>query len=75
MDSNLDYIITIGDNTIYTDKYLEENNYKNKYHFKNYKESYKLLDNLLETDDIVLFKASNAMGFKNIVNHLLEIDK
>jgi len=71
LKSNLDYIITIGENTLYTDKYLEENNYLNKYHFANEKESYELLEELLEEEDIVLLKGSNAMHLNNIVSYLL----
>lgn len=70
--SNLDYVITIGEATLFTDKYLDDNNYNNKYHFNNEKDCYECLDKLLKDGDIVLFKASNAMNFKNIVNYLMK---
>lgn len=72
---NLDFIITIGDNTKYTDKYLEENNYHNKYHFSNEKESYNTIENLLKEGDIILFKGSHAINLKNIVNYLVNKQK
>lgn len=72
---NLDYIITIGDNTKYTDKYLEENNYFNKYHFNKESDSYDTLVNLLKEGDIILFKGSHAINLKNIVNYLINNQK
>ena len=72
---NLDYIITIGDNTKYTDKYLEDNNYYNKYHFNKESDSYDTLVNLLKEGDIILFKGSHAINLKNIVNYLINNQK
>ena len=39
LNSDLDYIITIGNETKYTDEYLKNNNYDNLKHFNNENES------------------------------------
>ncbi len=70
-ESNLDYVITIGDNTLYTDKYLAENGYNNVMHFDKEFDSYTFIENLLEDGDTVLFKGSHGINLKNIVLHLL----
>ena len=73
--SNLDIIVTIGDNTRYTDKFLENKGFDNRYHFDNESESYEFFDDMLRSGDVVLFKASNSMKLKNIVNHLVMEDR
>ena len=72
LSSNLDLIITIGDNTKYTDKYLEDNNYTNKYHYSNEEECRKHIKDLLNSGDTVLLKGSHGMKLKNIVEYLLK---
>lgn len=72
LEFNLDMVITIGTNTIYTDKYLEENNYKNVYHFNSEDICHKEIEKLLKEGDVVLFKASHGMKLGNIVNYLMK---
>lgn len=72
LSSNLDFIITIGDNTLYTDKYLLDNGFNNRCHFDNEKESYTFIKNLLKDGDVVLFKGSHAMNLSNIVSYLMK---
>ena len=72
LSSNLDYIITIGNNTLYTDKYLDDNEFSNKYHFTCENESYNILKNLIKEGDVVLFKGSHAMNLGNIVSFLMK---
>lgn len=72
LGSNLDLIITIGEYTKYTDKYLEENNFTNKYHFDCEEESHSKLKEILLSEDIVLLKGSHGMKLKNIVEYLLK---
>lgn len=71
IDSNLDYIVTIGKYTKHTDEYLEDNRYINKAHFDNEKESYTFIEKLLKDGDTVLFKGSHSINLNNIVLHLL----
>lgn len=73
--SNLNIIVTIGDNTRYADKFLENKGFDNRYHFNNESESYEFFDDMLRDGDVVLFKASNGMKLKNIVNHLVMEDR
>lgn len=75
LKSNLDYIITIGKETQYTDKYLKDNGYTNTKHFNNEKDSYDFIKNILESDDIVLLKGSHGMQLFNIVTFLLNKNK
>ena len=70
-DSNLDYIVTIGESTKYTDNYLRENNYSSVMHFDKESDSYSFIYELLEKGDVVLFKGSNGIKLKNIVNYLI----
>ena len=68
--SNLDYIITIGEYTKYTDSYLLENGYSNLMHFDKESDSYLFIEKLLCKGDTVLFKGSHGMKLNNIVLYL-----
>ena len=72
LENKLDIIVTIGTDTKYTDKYLEENNYTNYYHFNNESESHEKIKELLHEGDTVLFKGSHAIKLGNIVKYLME---
>lgn len=72
LENKLDIIVTIGTDTKYTDKYLEENNYTNYYHFNNESESHEKIKELLHEGDAVLFKGSHAIKLGNIVKYLME---
>lgn len=71
LDSNLDYIITIGSDTKYTDDYLINNGFNNIKHFSKENECYDYLDNLLKEGDVVLIKGSHGINLKNVVNYLV----
>lgn len=75
LDSNLDYIVTIGNETDYTDKCLMCNNYVNLKHFSNEKESYEYISKLVKDGDLVLFKGSHGMHLSNIIKYLIDNDK
>lgn len=70
LNSNLDYIITIGKETLNTNNYLKENNYNNLLHFNFEFESYEKIDQLLNDGDTILFKGSHGMKLNNIVTYL-----
>lgn len=74
-NSNLDIIVTIGSNTRYTDSYLEKQGFVNRYHFGSESESYDFFEDILKDGDLVLFKGSNGMKLKNIVDYLVKEDK
>lgn len=71
LKSNLDYVITIGKETLYTDKYLMDNGYTNVKHFGDEKESYDYIDYMINDGDMILFKGSHGMKLFNIVNYLV----
>ena len=74
LNSDLDYIITIGNETKYTDEYLKNNNYDNLKHFNNENESYEYINNLLKDGDLVLFKGSHGMHL-SIIKYLVDNQK
>lgn len=71
LDSDLDYVITIGKETVNTSLYLDRNGYYDFSHFYREDYSYDFLDSFLKEGDIVLIKGSHGMNLKNIVNHLV----
>lgn len=71
LDSNLDFIVTIGSDTKYTDEYLINNGFDNIKHFSKENECYDYLDSLLKEGDVVLIKGSHGINLKNVVNYLV----
>lgn len=71
-DSNIDFIITVGNETKYTDRYLKNMGYTKLMHFDNEKDTYEYISNLLKSGDIILFKGSHGMHLSNIVTYLLK---
>lgn len=69
--SNLDYVVTIGEYTKYTDSYLRDNGYNEVKHFDVESDSYNFIENLLKKEDIVLFKGSHGIKLNNIVKYLM----
>lgn len=66
-NSDIDILITIGN--LSKNIYDEVNNTKTKkYHLKNNKETADFLNENMNENDIILFKASNGMNFKEIIN-------
>ena len=72
LKNNLDFIVTIGTDIKYADKYLEDNGFINKKHFNKENESYEFMNDLLKPGDTVLLKGSNGINLKNIVNYLMK---
>ena len=70
--SNLDYVVTIGDYTKYTDEFLIENGYNAVMHFTKENESYEYIRELLREGDTVLFKGSNGIKLYNTIKYLLD---
>lgn len=68
--SHLDFIVTVGEETLYTDEVLKEEGYQNIKHFAKEVDTYEYLDMMLEKGDVVLFKGSHGMNLKNIIHHL-----
>ena len=68
---SFDKIILVGNSVKYIKDVLEKNKYNaDIYMFQKENETYELLDNMLEKDDIILLKASHGINLINVVNHL-----
>ena len=70
--SNLDIIVTIGEDSRYADEYLIEHGFSNLHHFMREEESEEFIKNLLKDGDVVLLKGSHGINLKNIVLYLLK---
>lgn len=71
--SNIDILITVGNEIKYLFEELIDNSYSKKmYHFSKNSDTYELLDNLLKKGDVVLLKASNSIKLTEVVNHLMK---
>lgn len=64
---NLNYLITIGNNSKYI---YEEAAMKNSIHFNTKKEAYPYIKSILKKGDVVLVKASNGHKFSEIVDYI-----
>lgn len=71
LNSNLEFVVTIGEHTKYTDKYLKDNGYYNVMHFAKESDSYDFIKNLLVKGDTILFKGSHGINLKNIILYLM----
>ena len=71
-ESNIDMFICVGKNSYYSYEYVKNNSNIESYHFNSNSEAYDYLNKILNKDDIVLFKGSNAMKLSEIVNKLLK---
>ena len=68
---SFDKIILVGNSVKYIKDVLEKNKYNaDIYMFQKENETYELLDNMLEKNDIILLKASHGINLINVVNHL-----
>lgn len=71
--NKIDILITVGP---LSEKYIKEEALKNNfssskiYSFNTYEETYKLLEELLKPNDIILLKGSNSMHITNIVEKI-----
>ena len=72
LDSDLDFVITIGENTKYTDLYLRENGFIDIRHFDKENDCYCYIEELLKEGDTVLFKGSHGIKLNNIVDYLMK---
>ena len=71
-ERNIDMFICVGKNSYYSYEYVKNNSNIESYHFDSNSEAYDYLNKILDKDDIVLFKGSNAMKLNEIVNKLLK---
>ena len=70
----IDIIILVGNSVKYIKEVLNSNKYTaNIYLFNKENDTYEVLDNIIEKDDLVLLKASHGIKLINIVNHLKKV--
>ena len=73
LNHKFDEIILVGNDVKYIKEELINNSYNaNIYLYKKESETYELLDNLLNKDDIILLKGSHGINLVNIVRHLTQ---
>lgn len=71
--SNIDILITVGNEIKYLLEELKEKNYeKEVYWFSKYDDAYDTLDKILDKGDVILLKASHSVNLTEIVNHLMK---
>lgn len=70
-NSNLDIIITIGEETRYVDEYLKSKGFEKIYHFSKENDCHIFIKMLIKEGDVVLLKGSHGINLKNIVTDLL----
>ncbi len=72
INNNIDYLLLVGNEVNYLYKILKEKKYDKEIYIVNkYDETYKILDNILKKDDVVLLKASHAINLTEVVNYLM----
>ena len=71
--NKIDILIACGENATYiADVAKEKMNKENIYYLENKEEIEPLLEKIAKKDDVILFKASNGMGFYKIVERFVE---
>ena len=71
--NKIDILIACGENATYiADVAKEKMDKENIYYLENKEEIEPLLEKIAKKDDVILFKASNGMGFYKIVERLVE---
>ena len=70
LKSNINIVITVGNDSKYTANKLKENGFKEVYEFDKESDTYDFIKNLIKKDDIILFKGSNGIKLFNIVEQI-----
>jgi len=73
IDNNVDILVLVGNEVRYLLDELTDKEYNGEvYLFSKYNDTYELLDNILDEDDVVLLKASHSMNLTEVVNYLMK---
>ena len=70
LNNKIDLVITIGEYSKYINDII--NGFITNYHFNKEYESYQLLNDILDYNDIVLIKGSHSIKLNNIVDYLMK---
>ena len=74
--NNVDILIACGENSKYiSDVAKEKMDKENIYYLENKEEIEPLLEKIVKNNDVILFKASNGMGFYKIAERLVKLWK
>lgn len=69
--NNIDILITIGERAKYISQKAKELGIKEIYSYTNNEEAVKHIKEILQPNDVILFKASNSMKFSNIIQEIV----
>ena len=72
LNTSIDILITIGENSKYINEITDKKLKDNIYHFDKEEECHSLLDNLLQPNDVILIKGSHGIHLDNLVKYLLK---
>lgn len=70
-NNNIDILITIGERAKYISKKAKELGNERVYSYNNNEEAVKAIKDLMQAEDVILFKASNSMKFSNIIEKIM----
>lgn len=70
--SNIDYLLTVGEMSHFTAAAAEENGMKNVFHFNSREELTEKLLEILENGDAVVFKASRGMKLEDVIHSVYD---
>lgn len=69
---DIDYVLTIGEDTKHIFNYLQKNLFKNSYHFETKDELIRYLKSILESDSLILVKGSQGARMEFIVRAIMK---
>jgi len=69
IDNKINYLLTIGD--LAKETHVSALNIPNKFHFDNQLDLYSELINIIESNDVLLFKGSRSMNLNHIIEKLI----
>lgn len=72
IDNNVDILVLVGNDIKYLLEEITNLEYKGDiYMYQKSEDTFELLDEILEKDDVVLLKASNSINLTKVVNYLM----
>lgn len=72
IDNNVDILVLVGNDIKYLFEEITNLEYKGDiYMYQKSEDTFELLDEILEKDDVVLLKASNSINLTKVVNYLM----
>lgn len=69
---DLDYVLTIGENSKHIFNYLKENSFNNSYHFESREKLIEYLKSTIEKDSLILIKGSQGARMELVVKAIMK---